>query len=162
MSIAVAATLAASMSLPSCSCDEPGANRFMGDVVAAVDRNTDIPGPVLGLVLVLVRAKLKLRMEARQYDEIAAIQRDFVTVERKYGLGIGGMRYGQGQLCRTVTCAKQTNGRVERGQVHCESGHCLLVPIVCRDVSGIERLGNAHAMAGRQSGHGLADPITVE
>jgi len=133
MSLALAATLAASMTLPSCSWDRPGANPFMGDVVAAVDRYTDIPGPV--------RAKLKARMEARQYDEIAAIRRDSITGKRKYAPEIRDMHFGQGQICNTVTRARWSDDMLERGLVYCESGHCILVPTVCRNVSRIKRLG---------------------
>ena len=134
MSIALAATLAASMTLPTCSWDRPGANPFMGDVVAAVDRYTDIPEPV--------RAKLKARMETRQYDEIAAIRRDSVTGKHKYASEIRDMHFGQGQVCSTVTRAKWADDAVERGLVYCESGHCILVPTVCRNVSRIKRLDN--------------------
>lgn len=133
MSAVLAATLAASMTLPTCSWDRPGANPFMGDVVAAVDRYTDIPEPV--------RAKLKARMEARQYDEIAAIRRDSVTGKRKYASEIRDMHFGQGTVCRTVTRAKWADDTVERGLVYCESGHCIIVPTVCRNVSRIKRLG---------------------
>jgi len=133
MSIALAATLAVSAAtLPHCSWDRPGANPFMGNVVAAVDRYTDIPAPV--------RAKLKARMEARQYDEIAAIRRDSVTGKRRYEAEIRDMHFGQGTVCRTVTRTKWADDTVERGLVYCESGHCILVPTVCRNVSRIKRL----------------------
>jgi hypothetical protein len=135
MSLALAAALALSAStLPTCSWDRPGANPFMGDVVAAVDRYTDIPAPV--------RARLKARMEARQYDEIAAIRRDTVTGKRKYAPEIRDMHFGQGTLCRTVTRSKWSDDTVERGLVYCEAGHCILVPTVCRNVSRIKRLGS--------------------
>lgn len=134
MSIALAATLAASMTLPTCSWDRPGANPFMGDVVAAVDRYTDIPASV--------RAVLKTRMQARQYDEIAAIRRDSVTGKRKYAAEIRDMHFGQGTVCSTVTRAKWADDTVERGLVYCESGHCIIVPTVCRNVSRIKRLGS--------------------
>ena len=62
--------------LASCSWDSPGHNPFIGDVVAAVDRYGDIPAPV--------RATLKRRMQARQYDDIAAIRRDSIAGERSY------------------------------------------------------------------------------
>lgn len=127
------------MTLPSCSWDRPGANPFMGDVVAAVDRYTDIPEPV--------RAKLKARMEKRQYDEIAAIRRDSVTGKRKYAPEIRDMHFGQGQVCRTVTRTKWADDTVERGLVYCESSHCIIVPTVCRNVSRIKRLGGERVAA---------------
>lgn len=139
MSIALAATLAASMTLPTCSWDRPGANPFMGDVVAAVDRYTDIPEPV--------RARLKARMEKRQYDEIAAIRRDAVTGKRKYAPEIRDMHFGQGTVCSTVTRTKWADDTVERGLVYCESGHCVIVPTVCRNVSRIKRLDSERVAA---------------
>ena len=144
MSIALAVTLAASMTVPTCSWDRPGANPFMGDVVAAVDRYTDIPEPV--------RARLKARMETRQYDEIAAIRRDSVTGKRKYAPEIRDMHFGQGTVCRTVTRTKWADDTVERGLVYCERGHCIIVPTVCRNVSRIKRLGGDRvAAAGDES-----------
>ena len=139
MSFTLAATLASSMTLPSCSWDQPGADPYMGDVVAAVDRYTDIPEPV--------RARLKARMETRQYDEIAAIRRDSVTGKRRYAPEIRDMHFGQGQVCRAVTRAKWADHMVERGLVYCESSHCILVPTVCRNVSRIKRLGGERVAA---------------
>ena len=60
------------------------------------------------------------------------------------------MHFGQGQVRRTVTRAKCGNDMVERGLIYSESGHRVLVPTVCRNVSRIGRLGNARAMAGRR------------
>ena len=139
MSLTLAAALATSMTLPSCSWDQPGANPYMGDVAAAVDRYTDIPEPV--------RAKLKARMQTRQYDEIAAIRRDSVTGKRRYAPEIRDMHFGQGQVCREVTRAKWADHMVERGLVYCESSHCILVPTVCRNVSRIKRLGDESVAA---------------
>lgn len=127
-SIALAASTA---SLPQCSWDKPGANPFMGDVVAAVDRYRDIPAPV--------RAKLKARMQARQYDEIALITRDAITGKAEYGADIRDMHFGAGSICQTVTRSKWTAQAQERGLVYCEDGHCILVPTVCRNVSRITR-----------------------
>ena len=132
------------MTVPICSWDRPGANPFMGDVVAAVDRYTDIPEPV--------RARLKARMETRQYDEVAAIRRDTVTGKRKYAPEIRDMHFGQGTVCRTVTRSKWADDTVERGLVYCERGHCIIVPTVCRNVSRIKRLGGERvASAGDES-----------
>ena len=132
------------MTVPVCSWDRPGANPFMGDVVAAVDRYTDIPEPV--------RARLKARMETRQYDEVAAIRRDTVTGKRKYAPEIRDMHFGQGTVCRTVTRSKWADDTVERGLVYCERGHCIIVPTVCRNVSRIKRLGGERvASAGDES-----------
>ena len=139
MSLVLAAALAASAgSLPVCSWDRPGHNPFMGDTVAAVDRYADIPAPV--------RAALKRRMAARQYDEVATIRRD--SIEGRYSYGdLRDMHFGQGQVCRTVTRDKWAPGAVERGLVYCESEHCLIVPTVCRNVSRVTRAPQPPAAA---------------
>lgn len=144
MSTLLALALAASSAvtgptLPNCSWDRPGVNPFMGDVVAAVDRYQDIPADV--------RAKLKARMTQRQYDEIATISRDGVTGKHRYAPQITDMHFGQGTICRTVTRGKWPEKTVERGLVYCESGHCIIVPTVCRNVSRIQRLEDKRAAA---------------
>jgi hypothetical protein len=149
MSLVLAAALAISAgSLPVCSWDRPGHNPFKGDTVAAVDRYTDIPTPV--------RAALKQRMAARQYDEVAAIRRD--SIEGRYSYSeLRDMHFGQGQVCRTVTRDKWAPDAVERGLVYCESGHCLIVPTVCRNVSRITRSAlPPAAAAGPGGGEGPA------
>lgn len=109
----------------------------MGDVVAAVDRYQDIPSAV--------RAVLKKRMAARQYDEIVSIRRDSIEGRATYRSEIRDMHFGTGQTCGTVTRAKWTAESQERGLVYCESGHCILVPTVCRNVSRISRAAPAAA-----------------
>ena len=74
-----------------CRWDRPGHNPFMGDVVAAVDAYTDIPAAT--------RTKLKRRMAARQYDEIATIRRDSIDGQARYAPEIRDMHWGRG-LCR--------------------------------------------------------------
>ncbi len=118
----------------------------MGDVVAAVDRYRDIPAPV--------RATLKARMAARQYDEIVSIRRDRIEGRARYDAAIRDMHFGTGQICGTVTRARWNEAAQERGLVYCESGHCLLVPTVCRNVSRITRQGPAVAAAGGEAGAG--------
>jgi hypothetical protein len=144
MSLVLAAALAASAaSLPVCSWDRPGHNPFKGDTVAAVDRYADIPAPV--------RAALKQRMARHQYDEIAAIRRD--SIEGRYSYSeLRDMHFGQSQVCRTVTRDKWAADAVERGLVYCESGHCLIVPTVCRNVSRVTRAPLAPAAAGAGAG----------
>jgi hypothetical protein len=148
MSLVLAAALVASTAaLPNCSWDRPGVNPFMGNVVAAVDRYADIPAPV--------RMALKKRMAARQYDEIASIKRG--SIDGKYNYtDLRDMHFGAGQVCQTVTREKWSDNTVERGLVYCESGHCLIVPTVCRNVSRVTRgainAAEAEAPAGRAGG----------
>ena len=143
MSLLLSITLAASASavtLPSCSWDRPGRNAFVGDVVAAVDRYADIPAPV--------RAALKRRMAARQYDEIATIERAAIRGQFKYAPEIRDMHFGQGQVCNSVTRSKWAPDMQERGLVYCEGEHCIIVPTVCRNVARVTRLSERRAAEG--------------
>ena len=122
-----------------CSWDRPGHNPFMGDVVAAVDRYSDIPTPV--------RVRLKQRMQARQYDEMVDIRRDSIRGKADYQPAIRDMHFGLDRVCAQVSRSGWTPAMQERGLVYCESGHCILVPTVCRNVSRIERAPAAIAGA---------------
>jgi hypothetical protein len=115
--------------LARCSWDRPGHNPFMGDVVAAVDRYADIPADV--------RQRLKARMAGRQYDDLVVIRRDSVVGQRQYEPAIRDMHFGAGSVCREVTRDRWHEKQEERGLVFCDSGHCVLVPTVCRNVSRI-------------------------
>jgi hypothetical protein len=129
---ALALAVSAGSTLPQCSWDRPGVNPFMGDVVAAVDRYQDIPAAT--------REKLKARMKARSYDDIAVIERDAIKGRASYAPEIRDMHFGPGAVCQTVTRSKWTAKTQERGLVYCEDGECILVPTVCRNVSRIRRL----------------------
>src|SRR5580765_8492284 len=123
------------LTLDHCSWDRPGVNPFMGDVVAAVDRYRDIPPDA--------RARLKDRMAKREYDDLVEIRRDTMHGRGgyEYGSAIRDMHFGTHQVCRSVTRASWTPQMQERGLVYCESGHCILVPTVCRNVSRVTRRG---------------------
>ena len=135
----LALAVSAGSTLPECSWDRPGANPFMGDVVAAVDRYQDIPGAT--------RDKLKARMKSRSYDDIALIERDAIKGQATYAPEIRDMHFGPGAVCSTVTRTKWTAKTQERGLVYCEDGQCILVPTVCRNVSRIRRLAAKPAAA---------------
>lgn len=139
----LALAVSAGSTLPQCSWDRPGVNPFMGDVVAAVDHYKDIPAAT--------RAKLKARMKARSYDDIALIERDAITGKAEYAPEIRDMHFGPGAVCRTVTRSKWTAKVQERGLVYCEDGECILVPTVCRNVSRIRRLEKPRAVAPAQA-----------
>lgn len=138
-----ALAVSAGSTLPQCSWDRPGVNPFMGDVVAAVDHYRDIPAAT--------REKLKARMKARSYDDIALIERDAIKGQATYAPEIRDMHFGPGAVCRTVTRAKWTATTQERGLVYCEDGQCILVPTVCRNVSRIRRLDKPVAVAPAQT-----------
>lgn len=121
-----------------CSWDKPGHNPFMGDVVAAVDRYTDIPADV--------RARLKQRMAKRDYDDIADIRRDSVQGRHDYDASIRDMHFGTNRVCSSVSRAAWSPTQQERGLVYCEGDQCIIVPTVCRNVSRITR-HQPHAVA---------------
>lgn len=141
----LALAVSAGSTLPQCSWDRPGVNPFMGDVVAAVDRYQDIPAAT--------REKLKARMKARSYDDIAVIERDAIKGQATYAPEIRDMHFGPGAVCRTVTRTQWTATTQERGLVYCEDGQCILVPTVCRNVSRIRRLDKPRAVAPAQAGN---------
>jgi hypothetical protein len=104
------------------------------------------------------RAKLKTRMKARSYEDIAVIGRDSVTGKSNYSDDIRDMHFGAGSVCRTVTRSKWTATMQERGLVYCEDGHCILVPTVCRNVSRVTRLAPSRAAAPGQGDSMAAAP----
>ena len=120
--------VAATVTLPSCSWDKPGADPYMGSMEAAVDRYRDIP--------IEVRERLKARMRVRAYDDIAAITRDKIEGKRSYS-NLRDMHFGGGRICRQVLRTKWLPEALERGLVYCEGEHCLIVPTVCRNVSRV-------------------------
>jgi hypothetical protein len=126
----------------------------MGDVVAAVDRYTDIPAATL--------ARLKARMAARDYDEVVRIERDAIVGKAQYSSEIRQMHFGTNRVCNTVTRASWTQTMQERGLVYCEEGQCIIVPTVCRNVSRITRTGPAGGGGGGPAGPAIAaaDPQT--
>jgi len=129
MSLTLSTVLvAATVTLPSCSWDKPGADPYMGSMEAAVDRYRDIP--------IEVRERLKARMRTRAYDDVAAITRDRIEGKRSYS-NLRDMHFGNGRICRAVTRTKWLPDATERGLVYCEGEHCLIVPTVCRNVSRV-------------------------
>ncbi|MEO7114308.1 MAG: MHFG family PEP-CTERM protein [Caldimonas sp.] len=144
--------------LDACSWDRPGRDPFMGDVVAAVDRYQDIP--------VDVRQRLKARMARRDYDDVVSIRRDSIAGRAKkvrYGSTIRDMHFGNSRLCHSVSRAAWDKAMQERGLVYCESGQCILVPTVCRNVSRIARAEVAHERAEGDEPELAAVPVaTIE
>lgn len=145
--LAGSAAAAAGDRIASCSWNQPGHAPFGGDVVAAVDRYTDIPASV--------RDRLKARMASRAYDEVVSIRRDAIVGRAQYGATIKDMHFAGGRVCTSVDRAAWTADAQERGLVYCESGECILVPTVCRNVSRIER--RAPAVAGAAAAAASSD-----
>lgn len=139
--------------LDNCSWNRPGVDPFMGDVVAAVDRYTDIAPPV--------REQLKERMRARQYDEIVVISRDAIRGKGNYNARISEMHFGPGRVCRNVTRAGWSEQMQERGLVYCVQGQCILVPTICRNVSRITQAPASAPPAAGGAAPGGAAPVAA-
>ncbi len=123
---------AANATLASCSWDRPGKNPYMGELPSAVDRYTDLSSDV--------RTKLKDRIAKQQYDDVVDIKRDTIIGQGKftYASQIRDMHFGdKGRVCNTVTRTRWKASTTERGYVYCESGQCVMVPTVCRNVSRV-------------------------
>lgn len=122
-----------------CEWDQPGQHPFMGDVPSAVDHYKDIPPET--------RARLKDRMRRFEYDDLVTIRRDAIEGRHGYEPEILAMHFGGGRMCASVVRHTWTARHQELGFVYCESGQCILVPIVCRNVSRITRRPPVVALA---------------
>lgn len=117
---------------PSCSWDKPGANRYTGDTLAALDAYSDMSETT--------KASLRAKMAAHKYDDVVIITRDAIVGEGNYLPGIYGMHFGSaGRVCATVSRQKWKPESAERGLVYCADGQCILVPAVCGNVSRIDK-----------------------
>jgi hypothetical protein len=134
----IVASLAAAAIATACDWNRPGHDPFTGDVPRAVQRYKDIPQPV--------RDALQKRMATRAYDEIATITRDSITGKHAYAPELTQMHFGAGKVCDTVSREKWKPAMIERALIYCESGHCVAVPTVCRNVSRVARLPPAPAV----------------
>jgi len=122
---------AITLAIAACSWASPGADPYTGPVPAAVEAYADIPAPV--------RAKLRQRMAAHAYDEVATITRGEIIGQREY-TDLRAMHFGAGRVCATVDRTAWAAAHVERGLVYCEADHCIIVPTVCRNVARVTRL----------------------
>lgn len=115
----------------SCSWDNPGANRYTGNVPAAVHHYTDIP--------LNIRNRLQSRMEKHQYDEMVVITGAGIVGNDIY-VDLRDMHFGENKLCRNVSQQKWSYRAKERGLIYCEDKHCIIVPTVCGNVSRVTKI----------------------
>jgi hypothetical protein len=118
------------VSTAACSWDQPGANRYIGNVADAVYNYTDIPKPV--------QDALHARMLKHDYDDLAEITADSINGAFAYD-NLRDMHFGRNQICGNVSRAKW-GGKAERGLVYCEAEHCIIVPTVCGNVSRVTKV----------------------
>ena len=126
--------IAAAAISASCAWDNPRGTHAVTDVrpSSLVDNYTDIPAST--------RAKLKTRMDALRYDEVAEIRKDSIKGAYAYS-DLRDMHFGAagGKVCREVSLSNWAPQEVERALIYCEDGHCIAAPTVCRNVSRITR-----------------------
>lgn len=128
----------------SCEWRAPAHDPFRGDVPAAVDDYPDIPAAT--------RARLKSRMARFAYDDIVTIKRDSIEGNYRYEAALLGMHFGRGRICAEVTRQSWPADHEERSMAYCEDGHCIVVPLVCRNVSRIIRRPTVAVMGGPTAG----------
>ncbi|KQW46411.1 MULTISPECIES: MHFG family PEP-CTERM protein [unclassified Roseateles] len=160
VSLFLAATLAAlaALAVPaqargsdSCKWRSPGHDPFVGDVPGAVDHYTDIPART--------RERLKARMRQFAYDDIVSIRRDAIEGNYRYEPALLDMHFGKRRICGKVTRKTWRADHEERGLAYCEDGQCIVVPLICRNVSRIIR---RPAVTARGAPGAPAEPLAFD
>ena len=140
--VGLALALGASSPAWSQQCDwsNPGSNPYTGTIADAVDRYVDIPPGI--------RATLKRRMAARQYDELVTITRDEIISGLEIEAKLYDMHWGESTVCKgAVNRAAWSPRRIERALVYCESTYCLVVPTICRNVARVRYVEGSRVTA---------------
>lgn len=141
----------------SCEWQSPASDPYTGDVPGAVDRYAGIPNAT--------RERLKARMARFAYDDIVAIRRDSIEGNFAYEPALLDMHFGKRRICGEVTRKTWKPDHEERGLAYCEDGHCVVVPLVCRNVSRIIRKptgGIATRGGGGAPGQPAEPPLVFE
>jgi len=117
-------------STAACSWAHPGANPYRGDPVRAL-ADFDLPAAT--------RAKLRALMSAHRHTDVAIITRDDIVGDHGY-FDLRQMHSGHGKVCHgDVDRSAWSAMRRERGLVYCADDACVLVPIICNNVSLVSR-----------------------
>lgn len=115
---------------PGCSWANPGANPYRG-VPAAVLSDFAMPDDT--------RARLRALMLAHRPTDVAVITRDDIVGEHGY-TDLREMHSGHGKVCRgPVDRSSWSARRHERAFVYCADGVCVIVPVICNNVSLVTR-----------------------
>lgn len=137
-----------------CEWRAPAQDPFAGDVPDAVDDYTDIPAPN--------RARLKARMKAFAYDDIVSIRRSTIEGNFRYEPALLDMHFGTRRICGKVTRNSWHPDHEQRALAYCEDGHCVAVPLICRNVSRIVRKSAVTARGVPAAAGGPADPLIFD
>ena len=110
-----------------CQWDNPGVNPYMGTVAAAVSSYKDIPAASQKKLIQMVREGLFT---------------DFVEISSDGTAGaysnLREMHFGNG-VCRAVSM-KWPTGHRENALTYCAGGYCIIQPVVCNNISRIDRV----------------------
>lgn len=118
--------------LSTCEWAEPGNDRYMGTVAAAIAAY-HLP--------VHTQFELIAAFESRRFDDIVLIGRDEIKGRHQYDSAIHSMHFGsRGRTCGTVTRATWSADHVESAVVVCADGECVGIPSVCLNVFRITRI----------------------
>lgn len=140
--LAAALIAACQPTLAACDWNHPGRNPYTGSIADAINSYTHIPAAV--------RGRLLLRADARQWDEVVTIERDRIRGVGDFGPALRSMHFGDGVLqpagrsrakrvCDAPTRSGWKADHTETAAVICESGHCIAIPFVCRNVALVTR-----------------------
>lgn len=115
-----------------CSWDQPGRDPFTGSPIAAVLSYSHIPAAA--------RVRLAARVRAGTPDDTPDITRDGIaSVRVQYATDLHDMHFGRGSTCATVTRQAWAPDHVEPARAYCEGEWCIVVPVVCGNVSWARR-----------------------
>ena len=131
-SIALAASLAATVPSSTCSWDPSTQAAFTGDPAQVVDRFQDIPAAT--------RQKLKLRIDSHKFDELVFIKRDSVEGKQDYSNHIFGLQAGRDSVCAEPSRDLWSAAQSEAALVFCEGSQCVMVSINGHHVSRVARI----------------------
>lgn len=110
-----------------CDWNNPGRAVYTGRWDTAVDSFTTIPAPV--------RNRLKARLLAGKYDDLATISATSITGNAGAYGALSYMHSGKASRCVAVDRSRWTPEHRERAMVFCDSGHCIVRPSVCNNIA---------------------------
>ena len=125
----LSATLAAT--LPGCTWAHPGANPYRGDPVRALV-DFDLPPAT--------RDALRALLRARRPTDTATITRDDIVGSDGAYTDLREMHSGHGRVCHgPVDRSAWSAQRREKALVYCADDACVIVPVICHNVSLVSR-----------------------
>lgn len=115
-----------------CNWDNPGDNPYRGGVAQAVARY-NLPKAV--------QYELIAKAERLRPDAVLTITKDDAVATTGETFKIKDMHYGKKTLCKgEVQRSAWADWHVEHAMVYCAQGTCIAVPLVCHNVSLLERV----------------------